>query len=442
MIEFANSFLMPLASWLITFFIHSTVLLGLALLSLKFLKPRISSAKVMILTLFITLLTTSLQLHFFPTDTVKYFGEDNRISTQIIRLKSETFPPTISDAKPLYLKNDNYRAKTPLLQIIQNLTVPLLIVAVWLAGMTLGSLNYIKKWLLFLAKISKRETITNGPLPEILAQLQNQFNFKRRVTLSYCSELDSPIALGNSEICLPKGICSRLSHDEITSILAHELAHLKRYDPAKVVLLQILGTIFFFQPLVTRLIRKITLEAEYKADEWAIAQTGNPLSLAKSLLYFANSKTTPRLATGASSGDFQLLSRVKRILNSRSNPGERSFFKAIWLPAFLIIMAMILTAFETSMRFQHFGDGQLVSVRSITENPNSEEEKAQFNREVEKFNKEAEKLEKMAASLPATGKTEAATTTPETSLTEPRPESRKTQESELTKPLKPTEITN
>ncbi len=134
-------------------------------------------------------------------------------------------------------------------------------------------------------RLRPRLEVIDGTLYRTLRRLRAEAGLASPVRLTCAHRLSVPIALGLSrpEICVPPRALSHLDEREGESLLAHELAHLAQRDPAALTLTQIAASFFFFQPLVWLARRRLRDLSEVLADDWAIGRTGRPLSLARCL---------------------------------------------------------------------------------------------------------------------------------------------------------------
>lgn len=183
-----------------------------------------------------------------------------------------------------------------------------------------------------------------------------------RATLSASTRISSPIALGifRREICIPTAAVHSLSADEQRAMLAHELAHAKRADPAWLLTLQVLERLFFFQPLLRVARRRQQDLAEYLCDDWAVQHTQDPLSLASCLTEVAGWVVRPRhpeLAPSMAARGAELSARVERLVGrdaaSRSR-GSRTLVPLAVTSAVLVFLAapLIHAAGGTDLRFE------------------------------------------------------------------------------------------
>ena len=138
------------------------------------------------------------------------------------------------------------------------------------------------------------------------------------VRLTWLPDLYSPVALGTREVCLPSAAFEELDSGQIRSVLAHEIAHLARRDPLWLAFSVVLERVFFFQPL-NRLARvRMQDAAEFLCDEWAARESGSGITLATSLARVAEwmepACPHPVPLTGIAESRSQLVRRVHRLM--------------------------------------------------------------------------------------------------------------------------------
>lgn len=133
-------------------------------------------------------------------------------------------------------------------------------------------------------RLADRTFITSGPVFRLFEGLLHRTGVARQPRLSRTGALQVPIAQGvlQPEICLPERAL-HLEKDEQESLLAHELAHLVRRDPTWLLFSRTLESLFFFQPLNFVARKKLQEIAELRCDDWAARSTGRPASLARCL---------------------------------------------------------------------------------------------------------------------------------------------------------------
>ena len=158
---------------------------------------------------------------------------------------------------------------------------PLLLPA-WLLGALALILGYVRSHLALRQRLRYRPEVVGGGVLARLAGLVRQSGLSRRVRLTCTWRLRAPVALGlrAAEVCVPPRALFQLDDEQQDALLAHELAHLARRDPVWLPITQLLVACFFFQPLNWLARRRLRELSELLCDEWAIARTGRPLSLA------------------------------------------------------------------------------------------------------------------------------------------------------------------
>ena len=223
------------------------------------------------------------------------------------------------------------------------------LVVVWMTTAGAGLL-----WLTFghartLRVLGTRTSLDRTPIGERLRELLRRAAAGREVELTCSAAIASPVALLGDEICLPRRALLELEAVEQDSMLAHEVAHLVRRDPQWLVAARAIEMVLFFQPL-NRLARYRMQEvAEYLCDDWAVARTRQPVTLAKCLAAVAEwvgrapRMDTPRLhpmsAMIESSGS-PLVRRVGRILSGGGVAHARTSRLAIaWSAGALVALA-------------------------------------------------------------------------------------------------------
>lgn len=107
--------------------------------------------------------------------------------------------------------------------------------------------------------------------------------------MAYCERVTVPTVLGILQpmILLPMTLASGLTPEQIESVLAHELAHLRRYDHLVNLLQCVIESLLFFHPAVWWLSRRVRDEREHCCDDLVIASGAVPLDYAASLLRVA-----------------------------------------------------------------------------------------------------------------------------------------------------------
>ena len=153
--------------------------------------------------------------------------------------------------------------------------------------------------------------------------LRRQLGLHHPVQLGVSPLLQTPVLLGwhRPTIALPAALYAQCTPGALQDIIVHELVHLKRRDPLLNMLSQGVVALYWFHPLVHWAAHSLVEMRECACDDWVVAQSGDPLTYAETLLHAAADQR-PRLAmTMARSG--RVAKRVERLLDPSHRPRPR-----------------------------------------------------------------------------------------------------------------------
>ena len=311
------------AGWLLTYLVHSTVILGAVWLIASL--PRVGDTVREIL-------WKSALLGGIVTATVQTVVAREPLGGQL-RLTPRT-TRSLAPGLRVVVRSDipDAHRRVVLMQPGGTRWTNVLVVF-WLAtaggGLLLLTLGHAR----VMRALGSRTSLGGTPIEHRLRELIGRAGVDRSVELTCSSAIASPVALPGDEVCLPRRALLELQPEEQDSMLAHELAHLVRRDPQWLVLARAIEMLFFFQPLNRLARRRMQEVAEYLCDDWAVARTSRPVMLAKCLAAVAEwvgrapRMTTPRLhpmSAMVESGGSPLVRRVGRILGGHRAPNART----------------------------------------------------------------------------------------------------------------------
>lgn len=132
---------------------------------------------------------------------------------------------------------------------------------------------------------------------------------------------DTPLVLGwlRPVVLVPASVFTGLSPQALEHVLAHELAHIRRYDYLINLAQSLVEALLFYHPAAWWLSRRIRMERELVADDLAVAFMGDPLAYARALADLEALRSlpiAPTLALAATGG--HLMTRIRSILMPRS----------------------------------------------------------------------------------------------------------------------------
>lgn len=120
-------------------------------------------------------------------------------------------------------------------------------------------------------------------------------------------------------VYVARELADALSAEELTAVLAHEGAHVRRRDPMRLSLFRFLTCALFWIPALRRLADDLVDEAEIQADDVAAAE--HPLALASAILALARwPEARPTLEAAVGFHRYDLLDRRIRRLVGEETP--------------------------------------------------------------------------------------------------------------------------
>ena len=213
----------------------------------------------------------------------------------------------------------------------------------WLAIAAALVLHFVLRRVGLSARFGPRELVEDAGVLSVVNRLKKEAGIRRGILVTQAPNLASPVALGMSEICLPEAALE-LEPEQQLSMLAHEVAHLARRDPAWLMVSCLLERIFFFQPLNHIARRRLQESAEYLCDDWAARRTGSGLTLAKCLVKVAEWIDTtpyPVPVSGMAETRSQFVSRIHRLI---ANHGLKAEPRRRWLLPFSVAVVGVVVA--------------------------------------------------------------------------------------------------
>ena len=319
------------ASWLLTYLIHSTLLLCAAWLFSRALGERLMPLQETLLRVALIggLLTATAQagLGFEPV------GGIVAIEGLSAACPSTTIDQTAVNTSLVA----NPASSSRFTRIGRDSIWPVAFVSLWAIGSLLAMLT-LGRSALDLRRLLKTRTLRSGD--QLLNRLAVAMGMRRKVRLSTSPAIAVPFATGvqRPEVCCPERV-DDLAIEHKKSLFAHELAHLARRDPAWQLLYRLGEALFFLQPLNRLVRRRLEEIAEHLTDERAVACTGDRLGLARCLVVVAHWGISPGLPVTAFASGPRLDRRVQHLISG--NLGHRGH--SLWALS-LVIAAVVCSA--------------------------------------------------------------------------------------------------
>jgi beta-lactamase regulating signal transducer with metallopeptidase domain/protein involved in polysaccharide export with SLBB domain len=211
------------------------------------------------------------------------------------------------------------------------------IVALWALGLLTFATRAAGGWML-----ARRLTrVGVSPVaPWVLEQAQElsaSMGITRSVRVLLSTRVPAPVLIGwiAPVILLPVTALTGLSSAQVSALLAHELAHVRRYDYLVNLLQTMVEAAFFFHPAVWLISRRVREDRELCCDDLAV-QVCDRLTYATTLHTLAQRRPAA-LALGATGGS--LVNRVRRI-TSAGTPSPTP--KSAWIVLLPLVVVLSL----------------------------------------------------------------------------------------------------
>jgi beta-lactamase regulating signal transducer with metallopeptidase domain len=146
------------------------------------------------------------------------------------------------------------------------------------------------------------------------------------------------VGLWRPLVVLPLAWAMEMPPDALTAVIAHELAHVRRWDLWVSLAQRVLETLLFYHPAVWWLSRRVSLERELCTDELAVAATGQRVAYAGTLQWLGRRRLrdpAPQFAVTMGGRKMALLHRVRNVLGV--DPSHR---RPCWWPAGLLALTV------------------------------------------------------------------------------------------------------
>ena len=149
-------------------------------------------------------------------------------------------------------------------------------------------------------------------------------------------------------VLLPACLLTGLPAPLLEALLAHELAHVRRWDYLVNLLQRVVEALLFFHPAIWWLSRRLRIERELVADAIAASQLAQPRDLALALKALADAAALhsapaaarrPSLAAAAAGGE--LLVRVQAVLRRPAHAGHPLLLAVLMLGPLLFALGLL-----------------------------------------------------------------------------------------------------
>ena len=272
-------------------------------------------------------------------------------------LTKEAAPISITDAAP---RRDAGAPSAPraVLRLRERLdaALPALILA-WAAGVGLLSVRGLGGWAVAQRLKRSGRPVTLEAWQRGARQLCQRMRVWLPVRVCESALVEVPTVVGwlRPVVLLPVSTLAGLSPAQLEALLAHELAHIRRFDYL-VNLLQTFGeTLLFYHPAVWWVSHRMRVEREHCCDDAAVAVCGDAVGYARTLAELEGFRSiAPALAVAADGGS--LWRRVVRLVDGPPPHLSRS---SRWLAGLFALATLTALGLSASASLEGGTPGRL-----------------------------------------------------------------------------------
>ena len=190
--------------------------------------------------------------------------------------------------------------------------------------------------------------IEDPAIVELFDKLCKRMNMHRKIRFAASKTLAHPGVIGffRPVLLIPMSILSEISTDDLQAILAHELAHIRRFDYMVNFVQMVVEAVLFFNPAVWWISRRIRIEREVCCDVAGVATAGQRVQYARVLFEQIARTVSPQpsaaVAITGFSDDNAAASeeRIHRIIHPQHKPSMKVGWvkAACWLAVTGIVL--------------------------------------------------------------------------------------------------------
>ena len=208
------------------------------------------------------------------------------------------------------------------------------IVLAWATGVAACSLRLIVGWFLSLRLIRSSQSAVPQAVERLLDRVHSALLTTRKIPRLLVGErVTAPVVFGwlRPVVLLPASVMTGLTEEQLLAVLAHELAHIRRYDFLVNALQRGVESVLFYHPGVWWLSSRIRKEREHCCDDLAINVCGDRFAYAKALIELERMRAET-LALGVSATG-SLTERIRRLLGAEERNRD-------WQPAMAALLLL------------------------------------------------------------------------------------------------------
>ncbi|HEY4362420.1 MAG TPA: TonB family protein [Bryobacteraceae bacterium] len=165
--------------------------------------------------------------------------------------------------------------------------------------------------------LRRQGEVAEAAVSAVAARVATRLGLARPVRVLMSTMAEGPAVVGwlRPVILLPAATLAGLTPEQLEAVLAHEFAHVSRYDYLINLLQMVVEALLFYHPAVWWVSARIRHERELCCDDIAVGVCGDAVCYARALTSLERLRAqAPALAMGSTGG--RLLYRIERLMGT------------------------------------------------------------------------------------------------------------------------------
>jgi len=198
----------------------------------------------------------------------------------------------------------------------------------WSIGVLLFSLRIV--WSCrYIYALKRRGELAEQAVVAMVENLARRMGILRPVRVLTSSVADGPSVVGwlRPIVLLPASSILGLNPEQLETVIAHEIAHIRRHDYLVGAFQVVVETLLFYHPAVWWTSSRIPHEREFCCDDLAVRACGDAMCYARALTTLEKLRVAkPSLVLGARDGG--LLYRIQRVIGDPTMTTDHPSYQA------------------------------------------------------------------------------------------------------------------
>ena len=208
--------------------------------------------------------------------------------------------------------------------------IPLLLL-LWLGGAAAMVIVWIARWRRVAAIVRAGVRAEHGPVLDSLRRVEARVARTRPLPLVVAGSPFEPGVFGllRPVLLWPRDLETHLTPEQIDTIIAHEVAHVRRRDNLGAALHMVVQAVFWIHPLVWWIGARLVDERERACDEDVVRMGGDPRAYAESILKTCQWCVETPLACVAGVTGSNLKRRVEQIMSADARAALTAWTRSV-----------------------------------------------------------------------------------------------------------------